>query len=94
MNTINWLIQSGLGVINAATIKIITTAYLRVDLKKLGVMMPIWVNIYANTGNSKANPQPKIILAGFFIKQRTIQKQLNILQNPLMPITFHKIGET
>jgi hypothetical protein len=37
MNTIIWLIQSGLGVMNAATIRIIMTAYLRVFREETGV---------------------------------------------------------
>ena len=62
MKTNNWLYQSGLGVINAATIKITTAAYLRVLLKNFGVTMPILVNKKASTGNSKAIPQPNIRL--------------------------------
>ena len=62
IKTNNWLYQSGLGVMNAATIKITTAAYLRAPLKNLGVTMPILVNKKANTGNSKAIPQPNIKL--------------------------------
>ena len=55
-----WLYQSGLGVMNAATNKIITTAYLRVLDKNLGVTIPIFVSKKTITGISNAIPHPKI----------------------------------
>ena len=47
---------------NAATISITTTAYLRVVLNNLGVMNPIFVSRNTITGNSKAIPHPNIKL--------------------------------
>ena len=47
-----WLYQSGLGVIKAATNKIMTAAYFRVVLKNFGVINPILVNRNTMTGNS------------------------------------------
>ena len=57
-----WLYKSGLGVIKAAIIKIMITAYLRVVVKNLGVIKPILDNKKTITGSSKAMPQPKIKL--------------------------------
>ena len=43
MVTIIWLIQSGEGVITAATINIATNAYLRYAVRNFGVISPIRV---------------------------------------------------
>ena len=60
MNTIVWLYQSGLGVINAEITKITITAYFLTLRKNLGVTMPILVNKNIITGISNAMPQPNI----------------------------------
>lgn len=62
MATRNWLVQSGEGVMMAATTKIITNANLKYFLRKLPVMIPIFASTKQSMGISNASPQPSIRL--------------------------------
>ena len=62
MATKNWLVQSGDGVMIAATTRMITNANLKYFLKKVPVIIPILASTKESTGSSNAIPQPSIKL--------------------------------
>ena len=60
--TKNWLVQSGEGVMMAATISITTKANLKYFFIRVPVSNPIFASTRQNIGSSKASPQPRIRL--------------------------------
>ena len=62
MATKNWLVQSGEGVMIAATTRIITKANLKYFFRKLPVIRPIFASTRQKIGNSNAIPQPSMRL--------------------------------